>query len=89
MDLQLTGKRAIVTGGSRGIGRAIARALLDEGVQVVIAARDEAALTEAATTLAQQTGGKVIGIAADTRSDEDGNALVERAAQWLGGIDIL
>ncbi|HEX7873208.1 MAG TPA: SDR family oxidoreductase [Sphingobium sp.] len=89
MDLQLTGKRAIVTGGSRGIGRAIARALLDEGVQVVIAARDEAALTEAATTLAQQTGGKVIGIAADTRSDEDVNALVERAAQWLGGIDIL
>ena len=44
MDLQLTGRKALVTGGSRGIGRAIAFALLEEGVRVVIAARDAEAV---------------------------------------------
>jgi NAD(P)-dependent dehydrogenase (short-subunit alcohol dehydrogenase family) len=89
MDLKLNGKRAIVTGGSRGIGKTIAAALLAEGVSVVIAARDEDALKTAERDLAAETGGKVFGISADTRSDADVDALITQAADWLGGIDIL
>ncbi|MET0240099.1 MAG: SDR family NAD(P)-dependent oxidoreductase [Sphingobium sp.] len=89
MDLKLSGKRAIVTGGSRGIGRAIARALLQEGVAVAIVARDADALEEARAALEQETGGKVLGIAADTRDDAAVDALVARAVKGLGGIDIL
>lgn len=89
MDLKLTGRRAVVTGGSRGIGRAIARGLLAEGVAVVIAARDEAALRQAEAALAQETGGRVHGIVADTRDDASVDALIAGAAAWLGGIDIL
>lgn len=89
MDLKLAGKRAIVTGGSRGIGRAIARSLLDEGVKVVIVARDADALRRVAEDLAAQTGGEVHGIAADTRDDASVDALVEQAVAVMGGIDIL
>lgn len=89
MDLQLAGKRALITGGSRGIGRAIARSFLKEGVRIVIAARDEAAVLRAAAELAGETGGEVHGIGADTRDDASVDALVARAAGLLGGIDIL
>ena len=89
MDLQLTGKRALITGGSRGIGRAIARTLLQEGVRVAIAARDEAAVKCAAADLAAETGGEVHGIAADTCDDASADALVARAVELLGGLDIL
>ena len=53
MDLQLTGRRALVTGGSRGIGKAVAAALLAEGAEVAIAARDPGRLNEAAAGLGQ------------------------------------
>jgi NAD(P)-dependent dehydrogenase (short-subunit alcohol dehydrogenase family) len=89
MDLQLAGKRAIVTGGSRGIGKAIARALADEGVHVVIAARTLAPLQEAAAELAEASGSRVLGIAADTGDDASVRALVEQALHRLGGVDIL
>lgn len=56
MDLQLTGKRAIVTGGSRGIGKAIALELAREGVDVVVAARGSEALKATATEIAHATG---------------------------------
>jgi NAD(P)-dependent dehydrogenase (short-subunit alcohol dehydrogenase family) len=89
MDLQLTGKRAIVTGGSRGIGKAIARQLAEEGVDVAIAARTKPALEATAAELAQATGRRVVPIAADMGDDASVKALVQAAREALGGIDIL
>ena len=76
MDLQLKGKRALVTGGSKGIGRAIARQLALEGVDVVIAARNQDELAEAASALAAESGRKIIGHTVDTQFDESVKALV-------------
>ncbi|CAJ62701.1 MULTISPECIES: SDR family NAD(P)-dependent oxidoreductase [Frankia] len=89
MDLHLAGRRAIVTGGSRGIGRAVARALLAEGVQVVIAARDVDVLKSAAAELSAAGGATVLPIVTDTASDASVQALVESTVAELGGVDIL
>ena len=69
MDLELKGKRALVTGGSRGIGKAIARALALEGADVAILARDEARLAAAAAELGEASGRKVVAVAADTSTE--------------------
>jgi NAD(P)-dependent dehydrogenase (short-subunit alcohol dehydrogenase family) len=90
MDLQLNGKRALVTGGSRGIGKAIARVLAQEGCDVALLARQAQPLAEAAAEIAASTGRRVVGVAADTTRDEQVHEAVARAAQQLGGaIDIL
>lgn len=89
MDLQLEGKRALVTGGSKGIGRAIARQLALEGADVVIAARSRDELAEAAAALAAESGRKVIGYTVDTGDDASVKALVAQAVAALGGLDIL
>jgi NAD(P)-dependent dehydrogenase (short-subunit alcohol dehydrogenase family) len=90
MDLQLNGKRAIVTGGSRGIGKAIARVLAQEGCDVALLARKPQALAEAAAEIAAQTGRRVVGVAGDTTSDELTRQAVAQAVRELGGtIDIL
>lgn len=89
MDLRLGGKRALITGGSRGIGRAIARALLDEGVRVVISGRDGDAAAAAARDLAAETGGEVHALVADTRDDAAIDALIAGAVAALGGLDIV
>ena len=90
MDLKLNGKRALVTGGSRGIGKAIALALAHEGVQVALLARHEAALAAAAAAIGSETGGKVVYVRADTGSDEQVRLAVAQAQDQLGGnIDIL
>jgi NAD(P)-dependent dehydrogenase (short-subunit alcohol dehydrogenase family) len=90
MDLQLTGKRAIVTGGSRGIGKAIARELAREGVDVVLFARNEDVLRAAAGELSAETGRTVTPIVCDTSSDESVKAAVREAIAALGGgVDIL
>jgi NAD(P)-dependent dehydrogenase (short-subunit alcohol dehydrogenase family) len=89
MDLKLAGKTAIVTGGSRGIGKAIARELADEGVDVAIVARSREPLEQTAAEIAEETGRKLVPIIADTASDESVRAMVEHAAQALERIDIL
>lgn len=89
MSLELQGKRAIVTGGSRGIGKAIARQLAREGADVVISARGLEQLEAAAAELSAETGRRVIPVAADTGRDDSVAALVEQAVQALGGVDIL
>ncbi|CRK51343.1 putative oxidoreductase [Rhodococcus sp. RD6.2] len=89
MDLGLDGKRAIVTGGSRGIGRAVARGLALEGVDVVIAARDPEALELAAKELAQETGRRVVAVPTDTGDEDAVRALVQRTVDEFGGVDIL
>ncbi|RYZ10075.1 MAG: SDR family oxidoreductase [Myxococcales bacterium] len=89
MDLELAGKRAIVTGGSRGIGKVIARALAAEGVDVAISARTEGPLRDAAAELSNATGRKIVPIVANTGKEADVNRLVETAIRELGGVDIL
>jgi len=89
MDLQLRGKRAIVTGGSRGIGKAIARQLALEGVDVVISARNQERLRATATELASETGRRIIPVVADTGDSKAVDALIATAVAELGGIDIL
>lgn len=85
MDLGLTGRRALVTGASSGLGRATAAALAREGVSVVMVSRDADKLAAAAGSMT----GHVTPLVGDV-SDIDGVAsLVERAADALGGLDIL
>lgn len=94
MDLQLAGKRALVSGGSKGIGLAIARALLAEGAVVAISARGEE-VVEVAARLAAEAGpgpggeARAIGVRADTRDDAAVRAAVAEVVDRLGGLDIL
>lgn len=89
MDLMLNGKRALITGGSKGIGRAIARQLALEGVDLVIAARNGGEVEAAARELAAETGRKIIGLTVDTQDDASVKALVAGTVSALGGLDIL
>ena len=89
MDLQLTGKRAVVSGGSRGIGKAIALQLAREGCDVALGARTQATLDEAANEIAKETGRKVVGISVDTTDAASIKSFMKQAADALGGIDIL
>lgn len=89
MDLGLKGKAAIVTGGSRGIGKAAARQLAREGVDVALVARDMAALEAAAAEIAKETGRRIVPIRADTGNDDSVRAMVAAAVAALGRIDIL
>ena len=89
MDLHLNGKRALITGGSRGIGLACARQLAREGCVVMLAARDEAALAAAAHAIAEETGAAPATCTVDTASDASVKALVQAAARQMAGVDIL
>jgi len=103
MDLQLAGRRAIVTGGSRGIGLAVARVLALEGARVALVARGATALNEAAVALSALAAASdvvanvarttrdphVIAVPADTGIDESVTAMVARVVDGFGGVDIL
>ena len=89
MDLGLTGKVAIVTGGSKGIGKAIAQELAGEGVDVAICARDRRVLEEAAKTLAAATKRRIVPIVCDTTSTKSVQDLIESTVAQLGRVDIL
>ena len=89
MDLNLKGKTAIVTGGSLGIGKAIAKQLSFEGVDVVISSRNLNNLESAAKDISAETGGKIIPLIVDTGDQESVASMVEQAMAILNRIDIL
>jgi NAD(P)-dependent dehydrogenase (short-subunit alcohol dehydrogenase family) len=90
MDLQLTGKRALITGGSRGIGKAVAAALAAEGVDVALLARDPQRLAAAVAELSASCPRRFVGVVADTGDGEAVQRAVLEAESGLGGtIDIL
>lgn len=83
----LAGRTALVTGGTRGIGRMIAQGLLEAGARVIICARDGAACAETASELSQY--GECIGLAANLASEEGARALATELAERLDRLDIL
>ncbi len=89
MDLELKGRIAIVGGASKGLGRAAARALLMEGADVMLAARDRANLERTAVELAHETGRVPFVCPADLARSEDRTRLVREAEQRYGRVDIL
>jgi NAD(P)-dependent dehydrogenase (short-subunit alcohol dehydrogenase family) len=92
VDLELVGKRAVVTGGSRGIGLAVAKALSAEGAHVALVARDAAALEEARKAVQDAGGldaGQVIAVACDTGDDHAVRHMAADVAAAFGGVDIL
>jgi NAD(P)-dependent dehydrogenase (short-subunit alcohol dehydrogenase family) len=89
MDLELTGKTAIVTGGSVGIGKAVARELAREGVDVAICARRRELLEAAAAELGSETGRKIVPIVADTSDGASVKSMVDTAVEAMGRVDIL
>jgi NAD(P)-dependent dehydrogenase (short-subunit alcohol dehydrogenase family) len=85
----IQGKVALVTGGSRGIGRAIARALVREGANVVVTGRGEAGLSAARRDIEGAGPGSVETLRADVRSYEEMKRAVDAAVARFGGLDVL
>ncbi len=88
MDLGLKGRKVLVTGGTKGIGRAIAEMFVAEGANVAICARDKMEV-EAATNALSQKGSRAFGAAVDVADGPAITAWVAEAADALGGIDIV
>ena len=88
MSRELTGKRAILTGASGGIGRATAEALVKAGVRVALASRNAGALNELARSL-QAHGGDVIVVPTDITKPDDRQRLVDTTVEKFGGLDLL
>ena len=89
MDFGIKGRCALVTGGSQGIGRACAELLAAEGVDVAIAARDEARLQAVAEELSSNSAGRVVPVVGDMSKAADVTHAVAAATDALGKIDIL
>ncbi|MGC2192566.1 MAG: SDR family oxidoreductase [Candidatus Dormiibacterota bacterium] len=88
MDLNLQGRRAVVTGGSKGLGAAIARELLAEGAVVAICSRNQDELEAAAEEL-RQGGGQVVAQVADVTDPEQVESFIGHSVAELGGLDVL
>ena len=89
MELRMNGRNALVTGGSKGIGLAIARSFAEAGANVAIVARKQQGLDEAKAQIAAKTNTKVITIAADVGSAGGCRTAFEAADKALGQIDVL
>ena len=89
MDLELKGKRAIVTGGSVGIGLAVAHALAAEGVDVCILARDKPRVEREAAAIARAHGVRAVGISADVSRASDITDAAAQVGRTFDGIDVL
>jgi 3-oxoacyl-[acyl-carrier protein] reductase len=89
MDLNLTGRVALVCGSSSGLGLAIARTLADEGCTVALNGRDEGRLEQAVNEVAARTPASPTGFPADVSDSDEARGLVERVADEMGAVDIL
>ncbi len=85
----LPGRKAVVTGASRGLGKAFATALAQAGADVAVVARTESGITAAASTIAAATGRKIVPITADVTQRADTERMIAEADTALGGLDIL
>ncbi|MBK6492619.1 MAG: SDR family oxidoreductase [Sphingomonadales bacterium] len=89
MSGMLDGKIAIVTGGAKGLGNGISRAMAKEGASLLITGRDGAATVKVAAEIHAEFGTKAIGMSADMRSKVQVEAMVQRAVDEFGGLDAL
>jgi NAD(P)-dependent dehydrogenase (short-subunit alcohol dehydrogenase family) len=89
MNESLEGKSAVVTGSTRGIGRAIAEVLLEAGARVAVSARDEREVAAAGKDLSRTHAKRVLAYRCDVRREEDVSALFEETEHAFGGVDIL
>ncbi|MGE4369013.1 MAG: SDR family NAD(P)-dependent oxidoreductase, partial [Burkholderiaceae bacterium] len=89
MDLQLTDKKVLVTGGSQGIGKMIAATLASQGADVAICSRSRDSIEAAAREISGNTGRKVVAVTADLTKDEDARRFIDEGHAALGRIDIL
>ena len=87
--MDLTGRAAVVTGGSKGIGYAIAESLAGAGADVVVCARNADELADAVDALDEAGAGRVLGVRCDIRVEGDVRRLVDYAAEELGRLDVL
>ncbi|MEH7882977.1 SDR family oxidoreductase [Bacillus sp. JJ1609] len=89
MELQLSGKTAVIAASSQGLGKAIAEGLLREGVNVVVSGREEEKLKDVVAELKQIGSGKVVFQRTDITNPEDIKQLIQTAVDQFGGVDIL
>ena len=89
MDLQLKGRRAVITGGSEGIGLAVAQGLAAEGAEVALIARDRSRVETRAAEISAANGVRALGISADVSRREDCDAAAARVERFFDGVDIL